>query len=109
MALVIDIEILLEKNLNAKYSFLKIQKSKIEYTTRLIPMSTIKAIYCNFMGKADTFTFSTSILSSLWTITGEERKLKLNGKKRRRQKRRRNGGSKKSLELFFDMEGLLIT
>ena len=41
--------------------------------------------------------------------TGEERKLKLNGKKRRRQKRRRNGGSKKSLELFFDMEGLLIT
>ena len=55
------------------------------------------------------FTFSTSMLSSLWTITGEERKLKLNGKKRRRQKRRRNGGSKKSLELFFDMEGLLIT
>ena len=71
-------------------------------------MSTIKFIYSNFMGKADTFTFST-MLSSLWTITGEERKLKLNGKKRRRQKRRRNGGSKKSLELFFDMEGLLIT
>ena len=85
MALVIDIEILLEKNLNAKYSFFKIQKSKIEYTTQLIPMSTIKAIYCNFMG--NMFTFSTSMLSSLWTITGEERKLKLNGKKRRRQKK----------------------
>ena len=83
--MVIDIEILLEKNLNAKYSFFKIQKSKIEYTTQLIPMSTIKAIYCNFMG--NMFTFSTSMLSSLWTITGEERKLKLNGKKRRRQKK----------------------
>ena len=85
MALVIDIEIFLEKNLNTKYSFFKIQKSKIEYTTQLIPMLTIKAIYCNFMG--NMFTFSTSMLSSLWTITGEERKLKLNGKKRRRQKK----------------------
>ena len=36
MALVIDIEILLEKNLNAKYSFFKIQKSKIEYRIRVI-------------------------------------------------------------------------
>ena len=57
MALVIDIEKYYQKKiLMLNIIFFKIQKSKIEYTTQLIPMSTIKAIYCNFMGKADTFT-----------------------------------------------------